>query len=93
MTVICFHCGEDIEIEGKVSRSEVCPKCSSSVKCCMNCRFYDKSAHNQCLEPAAEWVSVKDRSNFCEYFEPSAQKSDGSVPGEAKKKWNSLFKK
>lgn len=93
MTVICFHCGEDIEIEAKVSRSEVCPKCSSAVKCCMNCRFYDKSAHNQCLEPAAEWISVKDRSNFCEYFEPSAQKKAGSVPGEAKKKWDSLFKK
>ena len=93
MTVTCFHCRTDIEIEGKVNRGDICPKCSSAVKCCMNCRFHDRNAHNQCLEPTAEWVSEKERSNFCEYFEASTQKPMDSATKNAKKKWDSLFKK
>jgi hypothetical protein len=93
MAFRCFHCGTDIEYEGKIGRGDLCPKCSSSVKCCMNCRFHERSAHNQCLEPAAEWVSDKERSNFCEYFEPAMEKRTDSTSHDAKEKWDSLFKK
>ncbi len=93
MLVICFHCGTEIALEGKAGRGDICPKCSSAVKCCLNCRFHDRNAHNQCLEPSAEWVSDKERSNFCEYFEPSSQKRIDRKSEEAKKKWDSLFKK
>ncbi len=42
-------------------RNETCPKCGSDVYCCLNCTNYDEAAHNQCREPQAEKVSVKDR--------------------------------
>ena len=32
------------------------------------CTYYDTSAHNQCREPTAEFVSDKERANFCEMF-------------------------
>ncbi|MEW5807585.1 MAG: hypothetical protein AB1756_09610 [Acidobacteriota bacterium] len=89
----CFHCGSDIELQEKFSRSDVCRRCGSAIRCCRNCRFYDRPSHNQCLEPAAEWVSDKERSNFCEYFEPSVRTHANLRSEEAKKKWDSLFKK
>ncbi len=91
--LICFHCGSEVETEEKVGRSDVCPKCRSALKCCRNCRFYDRSAHNQCREPAAEWVSDKERSNFCEYFEAGGRGGSSPASGGARKKWDSLFKK
>lgn len=80
-------------MDGKVGRSDACPKCKSALKCCKNCRFYERNAHNQCLEPAAEWVSDKEKSNFCEYFEGGRRKGSGVQSENAKKKWDSLFNK
>ena len=91
--VSCFHCGSEVDIEGKIGRSDVCPRCKSAVKCCRNCRFYERSAHNHCREPAAEWVPDKERSNFCEYFEPGQGRSLGPKSEGVRKKWDSLFKK
>ncbi len=92
----CFHCGAEVEIEGKVARGDTCPACHSSLHCCRNCRFYSESAHNKCEDPAAEWVSDREAGNFCEYFE--FQKSGtaglgGGKKDEARKKFDDLFKK
>ncbi len=65
---VCGSCGEKLEIEGKVGREEVCPNCGAYLHSCINCGFYDELAHNRCREPDAEWVSDKERSNFCEFF-------------------------
>ena len=52
----------------EVHRSSTCLSCRKDLKICLNCRFYSKGAHNDCLETSAEPVRDKDRSNFCDYF-------------------------
>jgi hypothetical protein len=64
----CSACGEKLDLEGRVSREEVCPSCGAYLHSCLNCEFHDERAHNQCREPDAEWVTDKQKGNFCEFF-------------------------
>ena len=92
----CFHCGNELEFVEKVFRNDTCPACGSDVHCCLNCVDYDVSAPNQCREPEAELVSVKDRRNFCDYFrirEGSASSSAAQKAAESRRKLEALFKK
>lgn len=66
---VCYHCGTEWRGDPKVGREEYCPKCSTPIHCCRNCRFWDRDKHNQCAEPAADWVRDKEAPNFCEYWE------------------------
>jgi len=61
----------------------------------VQCQFYDPSASNQCREPQAERVVIKDQANFCELFrlsraEVSAKQSEAEA---ARAKLDALFKK
>jgi len=91
----CFFCGAEIEIlDRKVGRQEECPSCRRDLHACLQCRFYDRSYHNQCRENQAQIVSDKERSNFCEFFEfgRDAQGEKKAVE-DSKKKLEDLFKK
>jgi hypothetical protein len=97
--MLCWSCKKEVEVPEKVGRKETCPNCEADLKCCYNCRLYDKDAYHQCREPQAEWVRYKEKGNFCEYFEPKTASdrhpgnSNGPAPEEnKKKKWDSLFK-
>jgi len=86
----CFHCKRELDAT-RPGRGDACPGCGSDVKVCLNCRFYERGAYNDCREPSAERVVNKDRANFCEFFE------FGSVAGSASqedplKKLKELFK-
>ncbi|MBM3300609.1 MAG: hypothetical protein FJY85_11705 [Deltaproteobacteria bacterium] len=92
----CHHCAARLEFVEKVFRNDSCPQCGSDVYCCLNCSEYDESSPNQCREPQTEKVSVKDRRNYCEYF--NLREGRGSSAGrdraaEAKRKLEDLFKK
>ena len=76
--IACHACGASVEILGVLSRSARCERCGADLRCCLNCRFHESSAYNECLEPAAERVLEKDRANFCDYFAPSAGAAGGS---------------
>jgi len=65
---ICHSCGKEIKIRGKLAREELCPHCRGDLHCCLNCSLYDEYAQNKCREPAAEWVSDREKNNFCDYF-------------------------
>jgi hypothetical protein len=52
-------------------RSE-CPRCAASLRCCRQCRFYERGAGKDCREPQADEVVDKEQSNFCDYFQPRA---------------------
>ncbi len=82
----CFHCKKEIKTTGKPGRGEICPGCGSDVKVCLNCRFYDARAYNECREPAANRVVDKDKANFCEFFEPGG----GRDPGKKEDPLNDL---
>lgn len=64
----CHFCGSELDMEGRVGRRDQCPFCGRDLHICLNCRFYDPGAYNQCHEPQAERVVDKERSNFCDYF-------------------------
>jgi hypothetical protein len=78
----CWKCGTEIEdVSGvrKVLRTDNCPKCDSDLHVCKNCRHYDPQCHNDCRETQAEWVSDKERGNFCDYFEPGNRSDRAGV--------------
>lgn len=99
MQFTCWKCGEVIEVTAAASRvgaRETCPKCDADLHCCRNCQLYDPAKHNQCAETQAEWVRDKEAANYCDYFSPnpvlSAGKRSSSPGGDAKKRFDSLFK-
>ncbi len=90
----CYHCGLEIQIEGKVGRQDTCEKCGSYLHCCLNCRFYDPVAYHECREPQAEWVKDKESGNFCDYFQPVLDgEAKSSSSEQARKKLEQLFGK
>jgi len=60
----------------------------------MQCRFYDRSSHNDCRENQAAMVGDKERSNFCEFFEFGRDATvEKSAADDSKKKLDELFKR
>jgi hypothetical protein len=66
---LCHSCGQEIPQAGRISRQEICPHCRADLHCCFNCSLYDENAENHCREPSAEWVSDREKNNFCDYFD------------------------
>jgi len=90
----CFRCKNELTLDRKVTRRETCPFCGWDLHVCLNCRFYDAGAYNQCRETQAERVLDKERSNFCDYFIFRAVPAAGrTTVDEAKGKLEDLFKK
>lgn len=93
--MICHHCSGELKVGGYISRSDECPQCGSDIHSCLNCANYDPHAHNKCREPQAEWVTDRERGNFCDFFTPNklsprAVKTSTADPRAA---FDNLFKK
>lgn len=88
----CFFCGQIIELTDIVGRRDVCPKCKRDLHCCRQCRFYEEAAYHQCREPQADWVSDKEKGNFCDYFE-FGKEVKKEKEQDARTKLEGLFKK
>lgn len=65
--MICWKCRKEISF-GKPVRGDECPLCHADLYVCKACDFYENGFHNDCREASAEFVSDKERSNFCDYF-------------------------
>jgi hypothetical protein len=90
----CTFCNEEVEFEGRVSRNDICPYCGRDLHCCLQCKFYDQGAYNECKEVSAERVVDKERANFCDYFIFNGTKESGPGKKEmAKQALENLFKK
>lgn len=92
---VCHKCKKEIALEGRVGRRDTCPHCGADLHCCLNCKFYDEFAHNQCKEPEAEWVSDREAGNFCEFFvfrETDTSRGKEDRAEKAKEKFRKLFK-
>jgi len=81
----CRACGEEIPVHGRVPFRERCPKCDAPLHACLNCRFHDPGAYNQCRENRAERQVDKQRENRCEYFEPAARPGETGPAGAGAK--------
>lgn len=91
--LICFHCQKAVSYIGKIGRRDECHACKSDLHACKNCHFYDPVAYNQCREPSADVVQEKDRSNFCDYFQPRIGGLGGRSSTDLKAAAEALFKK
>jgi hypothetical protein len=93
--MICFSCGSELNFKGKIYRSTVCPECDVDVHCCLNCDNYDPSAHNKCREPQAEWISDREKANFCDFFIANTKSETPRIKqrDSARLDFDNLFKK
>lgn len=92
--MVCYFCKRELKLSEKVMFRDLCPYCSRDLHICMNCRFYDEGHYNRCRETRAEWVSDREKANYCEYFEfkaSTAQASHSKAREEAEKKWKKIF--
>jgi hypothetical protein len=80
----CHACNKALDLGREIGRRDECPFCHADLHCCLNCRFYDRSAPKQCREPQAELVRDKEKANFCGFF-VFATIDDRSTAGEPEK--------
>ncbi len=99
VAIHCQDCGAPVQLlpGRKISRQDTCSHCDADLHCCRNCRFFDPGKHNQCAETQAEWVSEKERANFCDYCEPRTSIDlihRGATSAQSSKEaFDALFKK
>ncbi len=91
-TVVCHACSTSHLYDTTLSRRATCDHCAAELHCCLNCRFYEPGAYNDCREPSAERVVDKEASNFCDLFEPAAGGSN-RPEADAKTDLERLFRK
>lgn len=93
----CFHCGQSIPLNGKIMHRDTCPQCDWDLHSCENCRFFDPGVRNGCREPLAEPPQLKERANYCDYFDPRVGAAVGgrrvTSPDQPRKAWDDLFRK
>ncbi len=91
----CHFCHTALDPKMRVVRESVCPNCQRDLHACVQCRHYDRNVHNQCREPQAEWVTDRDRRNFCDYFSLNSAVATGAKSDRAqtaRTKLDQLFK-
>ena len=96
----CFGCGTETALASgeRVGFRDTCARCGRDLHACRNCAHHDPSAYNECREPNAEWVTDRERRNFCDYFSlnqntpggAGAQRADRTQA--ARSKLDQLFK-
>lgn len=93
MSLHCHHCGMEWNVSRVPGRQESCERCGADWRVCLNCAHHDAGVAHRCRERRAEPVMEKDRSNFCEWFEPnrdSRKAASGGSPGSAPSKLDEL---
>lgn len=70
---LCHHCKTSIEFSGlqKIGRRDSCANCLRDLHACLNCQHFDAAANRECREHVPERVNDKEKSNFCDFFEPN----------------------
>lgn len=86
----CHFCGTSLDPKMRIVRDSACPSCGRDLHACVQCRHYDPHAHNQCREPQAEWVTERERRNFCDYFSLNPAGIGGAHKGRAEQARSAL---
>lgn len=92
--VNCYACHKPTGLEPgqKISLKEECPYCFASLHCCKMCKFYDKTAYNECRESSADRIVEKEKANFCDYFILKGGDDSGDGKDDLMAAANALFK-
>ena len=96
--VQCHACGAERVLAAgeRIGFRETCEGCDADLHTCLDCRFHDPSAYNECHESSAERVADRDRANRCDYFVPAEAGDSGGRPqaeGGGRAEIDALFKK
>ena len=92
LVVTCPSCSRAASFDQLVPFRAACDGCTADLHVCIACTFYDRYVENECREPTAEYVSVKDRRNLCEEFKPrSGAAGEDDAVTAAKAKLAALF--
>ena len=71
----CWKCNTKQKLEkNKVGFRDICSSCSFYLHACKNCKYYSPGKPNDCSFPNTEYVSDREKYNFCEEFSPIHQK-------------------
>ncbi|MBI2898077.1 MAG: hypothetical protein HYY06_31275 [Deltaproteobacteria bacterium] len=89
----CHKCRQEIVFEVKMARTDGCPHCGVDLHCCKNCKYWDVSAHNQCKEHITEYITDRERANYCTFFEFNVGEREADQTSSARVKLDALFKK
>jgi hypothetical protein len=73
----CAFCDAELPADLRVGRETLCPHCDGYLHACIQCRFYEPTLHNQCLEPEADYVGDRQKANFCEFFQLAGTRASG----------------
>ena len=79
----CMSCDAELPADLRIGRETLCPKCDAYLHACIQCRFYEPTLHNQCLEPEADYVGDRQKANFCDFFALAGTRDSGKA--EAKR--------
>ena len=90
----CYACHKQLDLAPaqRILRNEECPYCFASLHCCRMCKFYDKTAYNQCRETNADRIVEKEKANFCDYFTLKGDSDGGNDKSDLLSAANALFK-
>jgi len=94
----CARCGQ--EIGTPIVIDTQCPKCSSDLRSCAQCTWFDTGAPFECSQPIPSRVSPKDTRSTCTYYEArvTVERETRSTPtssrqdGGARQAFDDLFK-
>jgi len=65
----CYKCKNKLDFEKKkIGFKQICPFCERDLHVCKNCKYYEVGKPNDCLVPNTEYVSDREKNNFCEEF-------------------------
>lgn len=93
---VCHACRKELSLDREIGRKRECPFCHADLRCCLNCKFFGRSAPKQCREPIAELVREKKKANYCDHFRYAETGTAGSAVPETettRKALDDLFKK
>jgi hypothetical protein len=77
----CAFCDGELPADLRVGRETLCPLCDGHLHACIQCRFYEPTLSNQCLEPEADYVGDRQKANFCEFFQLAGTREAGKSQG------------
>ena len=66
----CNNCAAEIQIADQIQVTDKCRNCGTDLHTCRNCRNFDPSARNECIQPVEVRVTNKSANNLCFLFEP-----------------------
>ncbi len=83
--LLCWNCGKPTGIKDRVNRADSCVNCMADLRCCRGCRHFDPTRRFQCKEPIEANIPIKDKSNFCDFFQMrNVMKTAGGVQIDTK---------